>query len=156
MADFYRWVEIARKVNGRYLDAIASVPLTKPSRDILDPVSRPVVKKKLRYRALRPVSIEDSRIFASIMRGEFHLRGFRNHDLRRPFFPDPPSSPIEAQQRAAYITRKIRLLRAHGIVRKVSGTTYYRVTRSGVAVMATALNLRNYDVNSLPLPGKTA
>ncbi len=156
VGDFYRWVEIARSVNGRYLDAIASVPLIKPSRDILDPVSRPVIKKKLRYRALRPVSIEDSRLFASIMRGEFHLRGFRNHDLRASLFPDPPSNPTEAKRHAAYVTRKTRLLRAHGMVRKVSGSSYYRVTRRGVAIMATALNLRNYDVNSFPLPRKTA
>ena len=39
------------------------------------------------------------------------------------------------------ITRYLRLLRAHGLIRKVSGTRYYRVTPKGHQVMTTALKL---------------
>jgi predicted transcriptional regulator len=50
---------------------------------------------------------------------------------------------------SARTTRSIRLLRAHGLIRKVSGTRYYRVTEKGHHVMSTAIRLREIDVARL-------
>jgi DNA-binding PadR family transcriptional regulator len=46
-------------------------------------------------------------------------------------------------------TRLLRLLRAHGLIHKVSGTRYYRVTRDGRQTMTAALILRDADVTKL-------
>lgn len=149
VAEFYRWVEVSRGANRRYLDFLASVPEAAPSRNVLDPVSQPAFKKGQRYRALRPVAPDEAQKFASILRGEFILNGFRNADLRPLLFPDPPSTPEECKRQMTRVTRIIRLFVAHRLVRKVSHTTLYRITRRGVAVMSTAQNLRAYDVNAL-------
>jgi len=50
---------------------------------------------------------------------------------------------------SARITRLFRLLRAHGLIRKVSTTFYYQVTRKGVLVMTTALRLRELDLAAI-------
>jgi len=47
------------------------------------------------------------------------------------------------------MTRLLRLLRAHGMIRKVSGTRYYRVTSQGHKTMSAALILREADVTKL-------
>jgi predicted transcriptional regulator len=47
------------------------------------------------------------------------------------------------------MTRLFRLLRAHGLIQKVSRTSYYRVTRKGTHVLSTALRLRELDLAAL-------
>ncbi len=62
------------------------------------------------------------------MRGEFLLQGFRNKDLRLHLFPEAEFHAIRRRKASDRITRCLRLLRAHGLIRKVPGTRYYRVT----------------------------
>ena len=150
VADLRRRVEIARAANVRYLEALASVPLGQPACRVLDPVWQPVERGSQRFRPLRPVAAEEAHLFASVMRGEFLMQGFRNADLREHLFPEPPQDAVERRRRAAQTTRCIRLLCAHKLVRKLSGTTRYLLTRRAVALMSTALNLRRCDVNQLP------
>src|SRR5262249_54303094 len=83
IVDLSRRVEIARGANERYLEALAVVGEPTPSHKLFDSVSQRKEKKGRFYRALRPVSPEDSRIFRVILRGEFLLQGFRNRDLRQ-------------------------------------------------------------------------
>jgi len=151
VADLRRRVEISRKANLAYLDALASVPQRKPTERILDPVSKPVRKGAERFRPLRPIDPDEARIFAGMMRGECLLSGFRNADLRQWLFPQ--ASAEDAKRLAGKVTRRIRLMRAHGLVKKVPKTTRYQVTPRGHAVMGTALNVRRHDVNAFPKTG---
>ena len=70
-------------------------------------------------------------------------------DLRLHFFPEAESHAMRRRKASGRITRYLRLLRAHGLIRKVSGTRYYRVTPKGHQVMTTALKLRQMDVSRL-------
>jgi hypothetical protein len=146
VADIPRRVELSRAANGRYLEALAVVGEASPTRQLLDPVSRPVVREGRPYRPLRPISQEETEVFRVVLRGEFHIQGFRNNDLRRHLAPDADADAARRRQASGRITRLLRLLRAHGLIRKVSGTRYYRVTQKGNHVMSTALRLREIDV----------
>jgi hypothetical protein len=58
------------------------------------------------------------------------------------FFAETAQDLREARRRSAWVSRKPRLLRAHGIIRKVSGTYRYPLTETGrkaVAALLTAL-----------------
>jgi hypothetical protein len=149
LADLARRVEISRAANERYLEALASVDVPAPAWQLLDGVSRRVRKRARPYRALRPVSPEEAALFAAVLRGQFLLKGFTNHDLRQNLGRPAPPQPEESRRQAARITRCLRLLRAHGLIRKVSGTRYYRVTTTGQRVMTAALRLREADVTKL-------
>jgi hypothetical protein len=105
----------------------------------LDRVSQRV-KNKRPYRALRPISPEDASLFQVILHGEFSLQGFRNRDLRQALGPSDP------QNSSARISRLLGLLRAHKLIFKVGKTYYYRITRKGHQVMATALKFRQPDL----------
>jgi len=59
---------------------------------------------------------------AAVSRGEFAISGFRNRDLQAIFFPSPAKDAREARRRSAWITRKLRLLRAHRLLTKIAGT----------------------------------
>jgi hypothetical protein len=139
IADLRRRAELSQAANARYLDALAVVGLETPSYRLLDRVSQRV-KAKRQYRALRPISLEDASLFQVILHGEFSLQGFRNGDLRRALGQSEPKNS------SARISRLLALLRAHKLIFKVFKTNYYRITRRGHQVMATALKFRQPDV----------
>jgi len=139
IADLRRRAELSHGANARYLDALAVVGLQTPSYQLLDGVSAPV-KAKRQYRALRPISPADASLFQVILHGKFALQGFRNRDLRQAL-GEPDAKNISAR-----ISRLLALLRAHQLIFKVCKTNYYRITRKGHQVMATALKFRQPDL----------
>src|SRR5262249_27088813 len=120
VADIPRLAKVCQAANERYLQALALVTIPQPVRTVLDPVSRRVVKKGRPYRALRPVSNEEAKIFRVLLNGAFRIQGFRNPDLRRQLYPEAERDPIARKRASGRITRYFRLLRAHGLIQKVS------------------------------------
>jgi hypothetical protein len=151
VVDIERRVEICRAANERYLAALAVVALPAPVQALLDPVHCPVVRKGVRYRALRPVAPDDAKLLALLLTGAFAIQGFRNRDLYALLYPDPTPPPEERRRRSNRITRTLRLLRAHGLIRKVPRTTYYRVSEKGHRVISTTTTLRNLQLSDLSL-----
>lgn len=149
VADLDRRVEISRAANERYLEALAVVEEPSPARELLDGVSRPVTKDDRPYRALRPVSPQEASVFHVVLNGQFLLKGFTNRDVRQRLEPSPTTDVQERRRSSGRTTRLLRLLRAHGLIRKVSGTRYYRVTPKGQRVMTAALKLRDADLTKL-------
>jgi hypothetical protein len=145
IVDLRRRVELSRGANARYLEALAVVGEPRPAHRILDPVSQPV-KTPRPYRALRPISPQESRVFAVVLRGEFHLQGVRNRDLCAALAPPAEADPAQYRRAAARTTRQLRLLRAHGLIYRVGRTNYYRPTQKGQEVMHTALKFRQTDL----------
>lgn len=141
VADFQRRAEICRAANGRYLEALGVVGEPSPTRFLLDPVSQRKTHRGRPYRALRPIDPEEAKLFAILTDGKFLWQGFRNADLRRKLYP-PTESDASKRQALGRISRLLQLLRAHGLIRKVNATFYYRITKRGHHVMATALKLR--------------
>ena len=141
VADITRRVEISRAANERYLEALGVVGEPSPTHQLLDPVSRRITRQGRSYRALRPIDPGEAKLFATLLDGQFLLNGFRNRDICRRIFP-PARTAQERRRASGRTTRLLRLLRAHGLIRKVSHTFNYRVTNKGQHLMATALKLR--------------
>lgn len=146
VVDIRRRAELSLSANRRYLDALAIVGDSTPSHRVLDPVSRPVLVNGSRFRALRPISPEESRVFEHILAAEHLLQGIRNADLRRAVFPKDESSPEQRCRNSARITRTFRLLCSHGLIFRVPKTNYYRTTKTGHLVMNTAVQFRMTDL----------
>jgi hypothetical protein len=147
--DLVRRVDVCRAANERYWEALAVVDVPALAAPVLDAVSEPVVVKDRPYRGLRPVSAREARVFKVLLDGTFLLQGFRNRDLRERLDGKASDDPRDARRSSARITRLLRLLRAHRLIRKVSGTRYYRVTPWGRHVMTAALTLRAADLRRL-------
>lgn len=146
--DLPRRTELCRAANERYLQALGVVGEPSPTRQLLDPLSRRVTEKGRLYRALRPVSPDEARVFAVVMDGRYHLKGFTNAHLRHELLPHANDAKQQRRQ-SGQITRILRLLRAHGLIRKISHTRYYRVSESGQRAMTAALRIRAADVTRL-------
>lgn len=146
IADLKRRVEISRSANGRYLDALAVVGETTPSHRLLDPVSQRLVKDGRSYRPLHPISPADSRVFEVLLKGENLIQGIRNRDLRMELIPGAELNTATRRKASARISRLLRLLRAHGLIYKVSKTNYHRITKKGQEIMATATTFRETNI----------
>jgi hypothetical protein len=146
IADMRRRADLGRAAAARYLDALSVVGDPTPSHRLLDSVSHRVIRQGRPYRPLRPISPSEAPLFRTILYGEFALQGFQNADLRRHLYPDTADDSRQRRHAAARITRCLRLLRAHGLIKKVTRTRYYRITDKGHHVMTTALRFRETDL----------
>jgi hypothetical protein len=149
LADIARRAEVGRAANQRYLEALSVVKQPAPTHRVLDPVSRRIVKDGRPYRGLRPITVEETALFDAILRGEHLVQGFRNKDLHRQLGHGEVTDSKLRRQASGRITRLLRLLRAHGLIRKVAKTNYYRITPKGHHVMTTALRIRELDVAAI-------
>lgn len=78
------------------------------------------------------------------------IDGFRNRDLRGVLFADAAvATPEEAKRQAAKVTRLLGLLRAHGVIAKVSKTHRYHVTAVGRTKVTALLAARQADTEQL-------
>src|SRR5215210_1315381 len=145
IADIRRRVQLSRAANERYLQALAVVGEPTPSYKLLDRVSRPVIQGQQRFRALRPVSPEDSRLFKALLDGKFTLQGIRNKDIREQLWPIAQDQK-EERKNAARVTRYLTLLKSHKLIYRVPKTNYYRTTKLGDEVIITALKFRETDI----------
>jgi len=85
----------------------------------------------------------------AVNRGESTITGFRNRDLREHLFTTSPADEKQARSQTAKVTRLIRMLRAHGLVHKVSKTHRYMVSPRGREVITALLSARNANINTL-------
>jgi hypothetical protein len=130
VADLHRRAEISERAAERYLDALAGVEEQTTVQELIERFGQPRPWHGRRVRGLDPFG-EDRALLQAVRRGEFTLNGFRNRDLQNFFFAAPAPDVPERRRRSAWISRKLRLLRAHGLIRKLAGTYRYQLTDTG-------------------------
>lgn len=143
VANLYRYAQVSREANARYLEALAVVDDLGVGQRELDRYCEPVLYQGRRRRALQPLSRADQALFKAVLRGEYALRGFRNGEVAEVVLGKAPKDPVERRRRCGRISRRISLLRAHGLVAKIPRCRRYRATARGQRFMATAVYLRS-------------
>ena len=144
IADLHRRAAVGRKATERYLDALASIDQDTTLETVLHRLGQPKYWHGRRVRALHPFAPDDRQLLQVVSRGEFTLNGFRNRDLQRLFFAQPAATPHEARRRSAWVSRQLRLLRAHGLISRITGTHRYHLTTHGrIATTAILTALRS-------------
>ena len=149
VADLHRRAEVSQAANERYLDALASLDTSTPVGELARDICRPKHWKGQPVRALRPWSEDDHALCAAVLRGEFAINGFRNRDLQALLYDGPASSPEEQRRRRGAVTRRLRLLRAHGLIHKVSRTHRYVLTTKGRDTLIPIMATQNLTIQEL-------
>jgi len=150
VSDLHRRTQVCQAANERYLEAMAFVEPEVSLRELAEPLCRRVRWKRRAFRALHPWSAEDAALLAAIQHGEFALRGFRNREIRQLLYGEQDGvAPAEIRRRCNRVTRKLRLLRAHKVIRKIPRTHRYKLTRKGRAAAAALLLACELDTTQL-------
>jgi hypothetical protein len=150
VADLHRRAQVSQASNQRYLEAMAAVEQTSSVGDTLRPICRPVTYQGRRVRALRPFDAQEMKLLEAVSRGEFAIRGFRNRDVRDLLLgSDDSKDAITLRRRSGHVTRKLRLLRAHGLIKKVARTHRYMLSAKGRDLITVLLAARDANVKRL-------
>lgn len=133
-------VELMKASNRRYIEFISAI--NDPSCGIkdLNKMSRPVKDQQRSYRGFNMFDGDDLNLFRAIVSGQFNISGFKNSDIRA----------LMKGKNANKISRLLKRLRKHGLIKKIANTYKYYLTALGRRVTATALKLREmYIIPSL-------
>lgn len=142
VADLHRRAEVSQAANERYVQGLAAVDHTGSLQDLTEQLGRRVKEpgqggRKL--RGLNPLAGEDAALLELVARPEFTVNGLRNRDIVAGLYAKSAKDEAEQKRRSAKVGRQLRMLRAHGILRKVSKTHRYQMTDNG-RVILTALH----------------
>ena len=149
IVDLPRRAEVSRAANHRYLQAIAS---TQGNLALGQAVAAWTVALRWngrRYRGIHPFEPHDSALLEAISRGEWTLAGFRNRDIRPYLYKCTPKDPRRSRRQSAAIGRRLRLLRAHRIIRKIPHTHRYILTQQGRNLVTALLAAQHADTQKL-------
>ena len=101
-----------------------------------------------RYRGLRPFDVDEVRLLQAVSRGEFLISGFRNRDVRTALYGETQEA-TQRRREAGRVSRKLALLRGHGLIKKVPRTHRYLLTETGVKAIAAILAARQASLAQL-------
>jgi len=148
VADIHRGAKVSDASNDRYLDALAAVSNDAPLKTLFHDVAMRTTLNGQPVRALRLWDKEDVALLKAVGSGEFVINGFRNRSIVQKLHPKT-SNQKERKRRSAQMSRKLRILRAHGIIKKVNKTYRYQVTEKGRILIAAVTASLEANVTSL-------
>jgi len=125
--------ELLLAANRRYLEFISAIEDDKAGTDKLNKIAQPVAENDRSYRGFNFFDPEDEELFESLGSGEFNISGFQNKDLR---------SRVRGKN-TGQVSRLMKRLRIHGLIKKVGRTYKYCLTNLGKQVIALGLKLKN-------------
>lgn len=140
LADLHRRAEVSQKALDCYCDALAAVDDSTTLQELTERLERRVRWHGKPVRALHLFDPSDRALLSAINRGEFAIHGLRNRDLQALLYAQPAATPQEKRRRSAAISRKLRMLRAHGLIQKLPHTHRYRVTEQGRLILNALLS----------------
>jgi hypothetical protein len=141
VADLQRRAEISQKANERYLDALSHIDDRTRLSELVRILEKPRGTGRQRIRALHPFAAEDYALLEAVSHGEFLRNGLRNRDRQMLLYKPGPLTVAEKKRRSAAVGRKLRILRAHGIIQKVPKTHRYHVTLTGRIALTAVLSI---------------
>lgn len=123
---------ILQAANRRYLEFISAIEDQKVGREKLNQITTKTIKENRTYRGFNFFDKNDEQLLQTIARGEFNIYGFRSKHFKQ--FINKNSSQI---------SRIIKRLHVHGLIKKVRNTYKYYLTQLGKQVILMGEKLIN-------------
>ena len=134
----YRYAEVARAANARYLQALTPVHNPHKAQQLICACTCRVTHNQRTYRGFNPAAQEDIQIFRALCAGQHSLHGFRNANIRCELYP--PSADIKTQRiLAAKVSRILKRFHVRGLIAKKPHSRRWRLTNNGHAFISMAI-----------------
>ena len=124
--------EVMVAANRRYLEFLSAIDDPSDGANKLNKISRTVHEAARSYRGFNFFDQDDEALFVVLARGEFTLHGTQNKSLRAQF----------PQYNSGQMSRILRRLYEHGLLKKVRHCYKYYLTVLGKQVIALGLKLK--------------
>lgn len=123
---------LLKAANYRYLEFISAFPDPTNGVKKLNTLSQTISSGDRSYKGFNFFDPDDQNLLTIIARGEFNIRGFRNKSLQS----------FISNKSPAQISRILKRLRLHRLIRKVGHTFKYYLTSLGKQVITLGLRLK--------------
>ena len=129
---------------------VYSFPLGTTLHEVSVSACNKIIKQGKSYRGLNPWQQDDFKLLGFLSHGAHAINGFRNRHLRESLYPESRElSKDEQRKYSGRVIRRIKLLRVHGLIRKVRNENRYVLTSKGHK-FATALKVAgDIDIKGL-------
>lgn len=117
--------------NKRYLEFISAFDNKEVGRKRLENVTSPKSENNRNYKGFNFFSIEDLVVLTAIVCGEFNINGFRNKNMQKLLGFN-----------GGKISRLIKRLRVHGLIKKAAGSYKYYLTKIGKQTIIMAQKIK--------------
>ena len=117
--------------NKRYLEFISAFDNKEVGRKRLEKVTSSKVDNNRNYKGFNFFSKDDLSVLAAIARGEFNINGLRNKNLQKLL-----------GFKGGKISRLIKRLRVHGLIKKASDSYKYYMTKIGKETLIMAQKIK--------------
>ena len=125
---------VSQDVNNRFLNDLATLKDKTPVCDIMSGLTTHLMKNGRRFRGLDPVG-KDQELILSLSDPACFIPGFTNKMLREQLTKSLFGKGRTEKQLSAKISRHLRLLRVHGIIRKLPNQNRYQVSLKGARLI---------------------
>ncbi len=145
ISNLYRYAEISKACNQRFLDAMADIV---PVESTLEEIGKICSGKKQNGKKVTGFNVwspEVVRIMETVCDGRFIIHGFRNKDISGKILP----GITDLKKRSSKTSRILKKLRQHGLIKKVQRSKRYHVTSKGRRIMGALIELRRKDYPQL-------
>jgi hypothetical protein len=124
--------EVLSAANRRYLEFLSAIDDPSNGIDKLNKITRTVHQEARSYRGFSFFEQDDEALFLALARGEFTISRVQNKALRARF----------PQYNSGRVSRLLRRLRTHGLIKETSHCYKYYLTVLGKQVVALGLKLK--------------
>jgi len=124
-------IDNLKSANKRYLEFISAFNNKEVGRKRLEKVTSSKSENNRNYKGFNFFSNDDLAILIAIVRGEFNISGFRNKNLQKAL-----------AFKGSKISRLIKRLRIHGLIKKATDSYKYYVTKIGKETIIMAQKIK--------------
>lgn len=124
--------KLLEAANRRYLEFLSALEDPRNGRDKLDKLSQPVTQEGRSYAGFNLFDTDDDALLRAVLNGEFNIAGMQNKSLRS----------LLPHLHSGQVSRLLKRLRLHGLIKKVARGYKYYVTSFGKDILTAALKLR--------------
>jgi hypothetical protein len=130
VADMTRRARISQGINDRFADHLATTRSALPLHSILESVTQRTRRRGRSVRGLDPTG-KDLHFLKAVADPRFLVGGFGNKDLRHLLATTDRYLAKSDTQQSGMTTRSLRLLRDHGLIRRLPNARRYQLTATG-------------------------
>jgi predicted transcriptional regulator len=141
-------VEISRQVISRFAEHMAAVEQTDRLGEVLSSVTSPIFDQGKRARAL-DVFGKDRDLLLAIADPAFDVHAITNKKLQKTLGSKGWAKSMTGKRLSGRITRHLRLLREHGLIKKLPNQRKYALTDKGRRLTAAIESASAASVNDL-------
>jgi hypothetical protein len=145
ISNLYRYAEVSRKANHKYLDAVALADLNGDCVDEIEKLCKRIEKGNRTYSGFNPLSKETELLFLAVFDGSNHINGFTNASIRKIIFP---AGDVNDRKISNKVTRILAKFKAFGLISKIPRSFRYKITVKGIRIISATLAVKNANMPS--------